>query len=54
MQVPSLRKTLKSAAYAFGLLITACVLSSCDSIVSLLTFLIELPIDVIETVLPTL
>ncbi len=52
--MPSIKTILKTLAYAFGLFTVACGLSSCTSIVDLLSYLITLPIDVLETVLPVL
>lgn len=52
MQSSLFKKSLKTVAYGLGMLSVACTLSSCDSIVSLLSYLIELPIDIIDAVLP--
>lgn len=52
MQTQLFKKSLKTVAYGLGTLALACSLSSCDSIGSLLSYLIELPIDIIDAVLP--
>lgn len=51
MQPSLIKKSVKTVAYGLGLLAVACTLSSCDSIASLLTYLIELPFDIIDAVL---